>query len=65
MGASRLALAKSIYYNHLSTTSIAQTKNGKKFPFQVVTPILVKEFFIFLVLEKLTGKHSFVYNRVL
>ena len=33
--------------------------------FQIDTPILVKVFFIFLVLENLTEKHSFADNRVL
>ena len=31
--------------------------------FQIDTPILVKDFFIFSVLENLTEKHSFADNR--
>ena len=33
--------------------------------FQIDTSILVKDFFIFSVLENLTEKHSFADNRVL
>ena len=33
--------------------------------FQIDIPILVKDFFIFSVLENLTEKHSFADNRVL
>ena len=33
--------------------------------FKIVTPILVKDFFIFSVLENLTEKHSFADNGVL
>ena len=33
--------------------------------FQIDTPILVKDFFIFSVLENLTETHSFADNRVL
>ena len=33
--------------------------------FQIDTRILVQDFFIFLVLENLTEKHSFADNRVL
>ena len=33
--------------------------------FQIDTPILVKDFFTFSVLENLTEKHSFADNRVL
>ena len=32
---------------------------------QIDTPILVKDVFVFSVLENLTEKHSFVDNRVL
>ena len=51
-----------IFLRKLETLRVL-TESGIEF--QIDTPILVKDFFIFPVLENLTEKHSFADNRVL
>ena len=50
------------FYENLHMLRVL-TESGIEF--QIDTPILVKDFFIFSVLENLTEKHSFADNRTL